>query len=535
MSAGERALARLERGIGTTGGGVALFALAIGVHSLQSVALPVVPGRDFGTYLSFYVQMSEWDSVFPMSMLFRTPVAPVLVGGSLDLLGGWGAQALMAVLFAASIVAWSRVAGAFGGRTALLTSAALLLYPGYGILFHMLSSDSICAAAFAGWGFALSRAWLRPSPGRFAVLGAATAVAALTRPGYQVLALAALLPLVLPLSWAARLRSTLACAGVVAVALGAWSVNNGLRYDDYAVARGGAAFFPFYRAFTEDRIVSPENGDASLELARMVRRELLPNEPYRSYRVSLEDYFSRGSPRMFEDAVVLSDRNRGWDSDYALLREVGVEAVRAHPWRYARGVVGTVLDELWSPLHIALPARSEPRGAPATPVVAAPAPPDSLPPPTEGEEIPAARNGLFTTTPDGSIRERWTSATDHSLVFADPRDARRYAAVGAEAAALAAEVPPYAGSEWLTRQLSRSSKLFPPPLLWLLAGLVGLALRQPARSGLALAIGAAGLAVVTFQALAVYSIVEFAVPVAPALVVLGAAGLVGERRSAHPG
>jgi hypothetical protein len=533
VSAAEGALARLERGVDSTRGGVVLFALAIGVHSLQSVALPVVPGRDFGTYLSFYVQMSDWDSVFPMSMLFRTPVTPALVGGSLDLLGGWGAQALMAVLFAGSIVAWSRAAGAFGGRAALLTSAALLLYPGYGILFHMLSSDSVCAAAFAGWGLALSRAWLRPTPGRFAVLGAATAVAALTRPGYQVLALAALLPLVLPLSWAARLRSTLACIGVVAVALGAWSVNNGLRYDDYAVARGGAAFFPFYRAFTEDRIVSPENGEASLELARMVRRELLPNEPYRSYQVSLEDYFSRGSPRMFEDAVVLSDRSRGWDSDYALLRDVGLEAVRAHPRRYARGVVGTVLDELWSPLHVALPGRPVSRGVPATSVAAAPV--DSLPPPTEGEQIPAARNGFFTTTPDGSIRERWTSATDHGLVFADPRDARRFAAVGAEAAALAAEVPPYAGSEWLTRQLSRSSKLFPPPVLWLLVGVAGLALRRPARSALALAMGSGALLVVTFQALAVYSIIEFAVPVAPALVVLGAASLVGERRAAYPG
>jgi hypothetical protein len=36
---------------------------------------------------------------------------------------------------------------------------------------------------------------------------------------------------------------------------------------------------------------------------------------------------------------------------------------------------------------------------------------------------------------------------------------------------------------------------------------------------------------VSFQALAVYSIIEFAVPIAPALVVFGAWGLVGERRS----
>jgi hypothetical protein len=532
--AARRALALLESRIETRRGTLALFACGVGVYALQSVALPVVPGRDFGTYLSFYVQMWDWDSVFPMSMLFRTPVAPLLVGGTLDLLGGWGAQALMAVLYAASIVAWSRTAGAFGSRAALLTAAALLVYPGYGILFHMLSSDSICAAVFAGWGLALSRAWLRPTPGRFALLGAATAAAALTRPGYQVLAVVALLPLVLPLEWRTRLVSALAVAGVVAAVLGAWAVNNGLRYDDYAVARGGAAFFPFYRALTSDRIVSPEHGEASRELARLVRRELLPNEPYRSYGVTLDDFFARGSPRMFEDAVVLSDRFRGWDSDHELLREVGVESVRAEPWRYARGVGGTVLDELWSPLHIALPARAE---QPSEPVELARTPPvaTALPAPTEGEQIPAARNGFFTTTPGGSIREEWTSATEHSLVFSEPGAGEHYAAIGAEVGPLAAEVPPYPGSEWLTLQLSRSSKLFPPPLLWLVAGLAGLAMRKPARAGLALAIGLAGLLVVTFQALAVYSIVEFAVPVAPALVVLGAAGLVGERRAAHPG
>lgn len=524
-------LSRLEAGIGTRRGAVALLGLGLAVHSLQSVALPVLPGRDFGTYLSFYAQMWQWDSVVPMSMLFRTPVAPLLVGGSLDLAGGWGAHALLAVLFATSVLAWSRAAAAFGARASLVTAAALLLYPGYGILFHKLSSDSVAAAVFAGFGLALTRAWTQPTTGRFALLGAAIAVAALTRPGYQVLAVFAFAPLVRPLAWGARARAVLGCLAVVAVALGAWTVNNGLRYDDYTVARGGGAFFPFYRAFTADRIVSPENGDASLELARLVRRELLPEEPYRSYGVTLDDFFARGSPRMFEDAVVLSDRHRGWGSDYGLLREAGLEAVRAHPWRYLRGVVGTLLDELWSPLYVELPGSGQ--AAPArratAPVAVGGRGQDELPAPTEDEPIPSARSGFFTTTPDGSVRDVWTSPTDHSLVFSDPRGSERYAAIGAKVGPLAAEVPPYEGSAWWTRQLSRSSRLFPPPLLWLAVGLVALGVRRPARAGLALAIGGAGLLAVAFQALAVYSIVEFAIPAAPAVVVLGVVGLVGER------
>src|SRR5687768_17015516 len=80
-------LAALERGIASRRGQTTLFAIALAVYALQSIALPVIAGRDLGTYLFFYVQMFEWDSVLPMSMLFRTPVAPLLVGGSLDLVG----------------------------------------------------------------------------------------------------------------------------------------------------------------------------------------------------------------------------------------------------------------------------------------------------------------------------------------------------------------------------------------------------------------------------------------------------------------
>jgi hypothetical protein len=518
-------LGRLEQAVATRRGAVALFALALAVYALQSIALPIVPGRDFGTYLRFYAQMFEWDSVLPMSMLFRTPVAPLVVGGSLDLAGGYGAQVVMAALYAASIVCWTRVALSFGARAALLTAAALLLYPGYGILFHMLSSDSICAVVFAVWGLALTRAWLVPTPGRFAALGLATAAAALTRPGYQVLAVFALVPLVLGMPWRARLISAASCLAVVAVLLGAWTVNNGLRYDDYALARGGSAFFPFYRAFTTDRIVSPDNGDASRELAEAVRTRLLPEEPYRSYGITLESFYQRGGPREFEDVVGLTDRVWGWDSDYAQMRAAALEGVRAHPGRYLRGVSTTVLDELWSPLFVALPESSS-----APPAAGPTTRPGGLPEPSEGEQIPSAHQGFFSTTPDGSITEVWTSATEHSVVFSTPEGQRRFAALQDEENRLDALVPPYPGNQWLTRQFSRSSRLFPPPLLWLGVGVVAWLWRRPASPGLAAAIALGALLVVFFQALAIYSIIEFAVPVAPALVLFGAAGLLGDPR-----
>ena len=201
------AVAWLESRVGTLRGGATVFALALAVFGVRSIALPVIPGRDFGTYIGYYVQMWDWHSVVPMSQLYRTPLAPLVIGGTLDLLGGWGLEVVMALLFAASVVAWTRTALAFGPRAALLTAVALLAYPGYGILFHTPASEPVAAAAFAAWGLAVTRAWVAPTSGRFAVVGAATAAAALARPAFQVLVLVSVLPLLLRMPWGpARVR-----------------------------------------------------------------------------------------------------------------------------------------------------------------------------------------------------------------------------------------------------------------------------------------------------------------------------------------
>jgi hypothetical protein len=344
-----------------------------------------------------------------------------------------------------------------------------------------------------------------------------------------------------------RLACAASCVAVAVVVLGGWAVNNGLRYDDYTVARGGQAYLPFFRAFAADHIVEPGNGPASRSLADAVQRDLLTEEPYRSYGVTLDAFFERGSDREFEDLIGLSDRVWGWNTDYAQLRKVGIEAVRAHPGAYARGVTSTVLRELWHPLFVSLPPERPPAPvaspAPASSSAAAPAATGDtivvngkrLPRPSGGDMIPAAHQGFYSTTPDGHIREVWTSPTAHTIVLSDPRDQRRFDEVDGTRARLTSRVPPYPGNAWLTLQFSRSSKLFPPPLLWLAVGLLGLLVRRPARMLLALALVLGALILTVFNALMIYSIIAFAVPLAPALIVFGAAGLVGERKEAQAG
>ena len=169
-----------------------------------------------------------------------------------------------------------------------------------------------------------------------ASLGLGVALLTLIRPGNQVLVVFAVFPLCLRIAWRERLTGALVFAAAAVIGLGGWAVHNGLRYGDYTVARGNGAFLPFFRMVTTDHVVSPANGPASRELGEAVRTHLLTKEPYRSYGVTLDAFFSRADTRMHEDLLNLSDQVWGWDSNYSKLRAAAWEALQKHPARYAQ-------------------------------------------------------------------------------------------------------------------------------------------------------------------------------------------------------
>ena len=522
---------RLEALARTRRGAALLFAAALAVYWLVSIALPLVPGRDFPTYVAFWVQLDDWDSVVPMTMLFRTPVAPIVAVGPLDLLGPWVARAWMSALYAGSIVAWAAVASRAGSRAALLTGAALLVSPGYVILFHRLASDAVSAAVFAAWGLLLARALDRPGSGRFALVGLAGAAFALTAPANQAaLVLLAAVPLVLALPWRRRLAYAGAALGTAVIVLGGWAVNNGVRYDDYAVARGGAAYLPFFRVLTTDHLVEPANGSASRELARAVEREVLPREPYRSRGIDVDTFFGQASDRMFEDVVNASDIVWGWDSDYARLREVALEAVRERPGavheRASRRRSGSSSGGRRT--TSCPPARRAHRHSDSGRRAA-------------GRHRGDARSGIGRRAdPGGEPR-----ALHHD---ARPVDRRGLAAVGRapgrvrrplrreavrrDGGGAARRRAPRAGLRGqcgARAPASRSSRLWPPAIAWLAIGVVAVLLRRPRRALDVVAAAIAGALVLLANGLSVYAAAELAMPVIPAFVALAAVGLLGER------
>jgi 4-amino-4-deoxy-L-arabinose transferase-like glycosyltransferase len=518
----------LERLAGTRRGAALLVVLALVVYAFESIGWVLRPGRDLGVYLRYYIQLGQDHPVFPWSMLTRTPVTPLVAGGLLEAGGGVFAEVVMALLFAGSILAWSFVALRIAGRrAALLVAAALLVFPGYGGLFHQLSSDVVFAAVFAGWAVLMLRAVERPSAYRFAAAGAGAALLALTRPANQVLVLVALSALALSEPW--RLRAVHAGAYAVAAVLPlvAWAGVNDLRYDDFTVARGGQASVPFFRAFVTDRIMSPDNGPASRRLAAAVQTDLLPRQPYRGYRIDLHEFFTSGSARMEEDLISLSDRVFGWDTDYELLGRAAREAVRRHPSKYARGVASSMWDELNQPLYVS----PRPSASPTPPVTAQTAAANSapLPTPTEGEPIPAAHQGAYTSTPDNHIHEVWTSPTAHEIVFDDPRDQQRYDRLNERLRELGERFPTRSESSWLRLQLNHASKAFPRSWLWLLVGIAAFVWRRPQGWRVPAILVVSSLLLILATVLGVYAIPEYEVPVAPSFILLAAAGLCGTR------
>lgn len=509
---------------------VALVALC--VWWLQAIGLPLAGGRDFATYLGAYHELFQRHTVDLGYVLGRTPIAPLVVGALLDLLGGALAEPLMSVLYAVSVTAWFLAARRFGAAAALLATAVLLAYPGYGILMHELSSDSVFAVVFAAWSLLVVHVLLAPSPRGLAYVGAGVAVLVLVRPGNQVLLALALVPLVLGLPWRARLASAAAFLGAALLLLGAWTVHNGLRYGDYTVARGGNTRLPFERVFVTDRIVEPDNGPASRKLARAVERDLLPEEPYRSYGVELDDFFSDPSPRMIVDLGALANRRWGWDKDARILRDVGIEAVRTHPRAYASGVATTVWDLMRQPVYrpLATAERSgartaaEPRTDSGSDTIVVNG--RKLPRPTEGERIPAPHEG-GPTSPDQSIYTVWTSPSEHHLVFVNAGDKARYEALHRRIDELRASLPHRSGNLTLALRLNQLSRWFPPPVLWLVLGLVALAWRRPAGAIAFATPAVAALLVIVLDAMAIPSVPHYSVPAAPAFVLLAAAALLG--------
>ncbi len=57
-----------------------VFLAAVVVWWVQAIAMPLAPGRDFGTYVGTFVELFQSDPIDLGYVLGRTPVAPLVTG-----------------------------------------------------------------------------------------------------------------------------------------------------------------------------------------------------------------------------------------------------------------------------------------------------------------------------------------------------------------------------------------------------------------------------------------------------------------------
>ena len=521
---------RLLGFVPTRAAAVVLLVLALAVFWLEALGWPMAKGRDTWDYLAYYLQLAEADPPISELQLFRTPLTPLALGIPLQLGGSALLEVVFGFLYAVTILAWSATALTFGRVPALFTAGLLLVYPAFATLYHQASSDAVFATGLALWALLLARTMRSPSAWRFAALGAGIATLVLIRPANQVFLPLALVPLLLPVAWRQRIVWSSLCLGAAVALLGGWALHNGVRYDDATVARGGRAWVPFLIVFTGNRTIAPENGEASRRLARLIDAEVLAKEPHASLRVPLGAYLENGSNYETVRLIALSDRVLGRDTDYEVLFDSALEAIREAPGTYFRGVADTFWEYLVQrPLREDIAPREQ---------TAPEAPPTTIE--RDGVVLPNPQaHVLVEGVPYGFV---WCASdyidsctlTDPSLVWDDPAHQRRYRAIVSQVREWDSELPSRSGVGFVTEVVNRITPRFPRPPLWIAVGLVALLLRRPAEWRTIVVLWTAAFLVLLVHAASQGVAPEFALPLYPIFIVTALGALAGERGHPRP-
>ena len=503
-------------------GAAALCLVALASYGVQALAWPLQRGRDSWDYWLAFLQLADTDPPFSALQVFRTPVAPLVTGMPMWLGGATLLEVVFAFLYALAILGWAWAVAPISRAAAVAVACVLLVTPTYAGLFHEVSSDPVFAFVVAWWAGAVVRAWKTGAASWLVAVGAGVALLTLTRPAAQIALLACVLvPLVARRGRRRMLTGVAVAAAAAVIPLAGWSLHNAIRYDDFTVARGSKAWVPFFRVAGD---VDPANGDASRRLAAAVERDVLTLPPYASRHVDVGTYFDGAGNLEVIRMIALSDRVFGWDDDYDVLFDASVEAIRADPGDYARGVVDTFWDFLSQ--RYAPEVRARPVVFPEQPAELTI---DGKPfpaPITVSPVVQAVRYGFVWCPTDDLAR---CVVPDPLAALGDAAEAERYGELVDTIRDWDAQLPTRDSNARLASKGGTASDRWPRPFLWIAVAAIALAIRRPRGTAPVLVLGGVAAFVLFVHALSQAPQSEFELPFVPLWIVAALVGLVAPR------
>jgi hypothetical protein len=524
-------------------GAIVVFAGALLLFALQSLAVGLALGRDVEDYAVHGWELFQHEPLFPKLMVARTPVSGLVIDGLYRLGGAACLEIGLGLLFAGAVTGWVAAARHWGRKPAVAMFVLLAVVPAYGLFFHGVSSDPVFAAILALVAYAAVRLQRRPTVLGAAALGVSVALLVLTRPSGQPLLLLALLPLGLALPLRRRVGLSLSVAAAAIVLVGAWAVQNQVRYGELTVAHGGKSGIPLYRVFVIDPKVSRDNGPASRAVATAVERRLLTLEPYRSLGFDVDEILSAQSVWALDDVVYATEAEYGAVRGTDILFRAGQEGVRADVGAYVGGV-GLGLTGLlllpYSPGY-ATSGAAPPPLASGDAVIGAPATGRRVPGDVDAESSVWAQAMIKSWGLEATDRYRivgglrplddaiWPSLERRRIVWSRPDDAKRYAELRERLRTFVDDVSQGARRQGAAETLRAGSLLLPAGGFWILVALAfGLRFR-PRGLWVPGLLAAASLLVLLETALAFPPHPDYALPFLPSFVLVALAAMAGTR------
>jgi hypothetical protein len=321
---------------------LASFVVMVAWFWLLALFFPLRPGRDMTTYFLWFRDLFAIEPEFPLLMLFRTPLTPLFYGTCFQIFGEGGIEVILSLAYAASITAVFAVLREFSLVLAWTLNVLVALNLWLFWSFNSVGSETLQTVLLCFWFSCTFFAMGSSRLGAWVGSAVLASLLVLNRPGNQTFLLCFLLPF-LPanVAVARRFLNAGVFLTIYAVAYLAMCSFNYFRYGEFCFAKLGDAHLPFYRLFVQERVISPENGPASRQLADFVEAKILPTPVYVQHEITSDIFFRCSTQRMFNSLIYAVQKEaRGYDFD--LLRRAGMESI----WRDPGGSLLRYLEHL---------------------------------------------------------------------------------------------------------------------------------------------------------------------------------------------